>query len=101
MADQIVYVPVEMLERFMIDALVALGVPEEDATICVDVLIASDRRGIESHGIGRFKMYYDRIRAGIQHPVTRYQVVRETPATAVVDGLIRDIKKIRSDDETR
>jgi LDH2 family malate/lactate/ureidoglycolate dehydrogenase len=79
-------VPVETLERFMKDVFVAVGVPVEDAAICADVLIASDLRGIESHGVGRLKMYYDRIRAGIQCPVTDFQVVREGPTTAVVDG---------------
>ncbi len=34
----------------------------------VPVLITSDLRGIESHGIGRLKYYYDRIQAGIQVP---------------------------------
>ncbi len=86
MAEQEVLIPVETLERFMVDVFVGLGVPAEDAAICAEVLIASDLRGIESHGVGRLKMYYDRIRAGIQQPVTRFQVVKETPTTAVVDG---------------
>jgi len=86
MAEQVVYIPVETLERFMVDVFVSMGVPPEDAAICADVLIASDLRGIESHGVGRLKMYYDRIRAGIQQPVTDFQVVKETPTTAVVDG---------------
>jgi LDH2 family malate/lactate/ureidoglycolate dehydrogenase len=30
--------------------------------------------------------YYDRIRAGIQSPVTEFEIVREGPTTAVVDG---------------
>lgn len=64
-----------------------LGVPPEDAAICADVLITSDQRGIDSHGINRCKpIYYDRIRAGIQEPVTRFEVVRDDRAAAVVDG---------------
>jgi len=70
----------------MHDVFVALGVPEKEVDICVDVLIASDLRGIESHGIGRLKYYYDRIRAGIQYPTTEMEVVSEGPATAMVDG---------------
>jgi LDH2 family malate/lactate/ureidoglycolate dehydrogenase len=79
-------VPVEVVERFMVDVFTALGVPPDDARICKDVLIASDLRGIESHGIGRLKYYYDRIKAGIQFPHTRLEVVRETETTALVDG---------------
>lgn len=64
-----------------------MGVPAADAAICAKVLIAADKRGIDSHGINRLKMiYYDRIREGIINPVTRFEVVREGPATAVIDG---------------
>ena len=74
-------------ESFMIDAFAGVGVPREDAAICADVLLESDRRGIESHGCNRFKpIYIDRINAGIQQPVTNFEILKETPTTAVVDG---------------
>lgn len=72
---------------FVIDAFVGVGVPREDAAICADVLLEADRRGIESHGCNRFKpIYYDRINDGIQNPVTNFEIIKETPTTAVVDG---------------
>lgn len=81
------YVAWELIESFMVDAFAAVGVPEEDARICADVLLESDRRGIESHGCNRFKpIYIDRINAGIQKPVTEYEVLKETPTTLVVDA---------------
>ena len=74
-------------EAFITDAFVGAGVPREDAAIVTDVLLESDRRGIESHGCNRFKpVYIDRIIAGIQQPVTNFEIVKETPTTAVVDG---------------
>jgi L-2-hydroxycarboxylate dehydrogenase (NAD+) len=79
-------IPVETVERFMMDVFTALGVPGDEARICTDVLIASDLRGIESHGIGRLKYYYDRIKAGIQFPQTKLEIVKETETTALVDG---------------
>ena len=79
-------VAVNELYRFMHEVLTRVGVPEEDATVCADVLITSDLRGIESHGIQRLKMYYDRIRNGQHQAVTKFEIVREGPATAVVDG---------------
>jgi L-2-hydroxycarboxylate dehydrogenase (NAD+) len=80
-------IDLKTLERFMADVFKGVGVPEEDAQICAEVLITADRRGIDSHGISRLKpIYYDRIRAGIQNPVTRFDIVREGPATALVDG---------------
>ncbi len=75
------------LHDFMIDAFKGVGVPAEDCEIVVDVILESDRRGIESHGCNRFKpIYIDRINAGIQNPVTNFEIIKETPTTAVVDG---------------
>ena len=81
------YIGWDLIENFMVDAFKAVGVPEEDAKICADVLMESDRRGIESHGCNRFKpIYIDRINAGIQNPVTEYEILKETPTTLVVDA---------------
>jgi len=82
----ITYIPVPVIETFMIDTFRALGVPEDDTRICASVLIASDLRGIESHGIGRLKYYYDRIKAGVQFTHTDFEIVKETETTALVDG---------------
>lgn len=77
----------DLITDFVTDAFIGYGIPKEDAKICTDVLLESDRRGIESHGCNRFKpIYLDRIKAGIQNPVTDFEIVRETPTTAVVDG---------------
>jgi LDH2 family malate/lactate/ureidoglycolate dehydrogenase len=77
----------DLLENFMTDAFEAIGVPREDAKICAEVLITSDKRGIDSHGIGRFKkIYIDRIKDGILNTKTDFEVVKEGPTTAVVDG---------------
>ncbi|MDD4310754.1 MAG: Ldh family oxidoreductase [Candidatus Cloacimonetes bacterium] len=78
--------PVELLQNFMQTVFTRIGVPAEEAEICSSVLIASDLKGIESHGIGRLKMYYDRIKAGIQNPNTKIDVIRDKFATAVWDG---------------
>ena len=72
---------------FMRAVFIGLGVPARDAAVCADVLIKADMLGFDSHGISRMKpIYYDRIRQGIQSPKTRFEVVRQTPTTAVVDG---------------
>lgn len=72
---------------FVVDAFKGYGIPEEDAKVCAAVLLESDKRGIESHGVNRFKpIYLDRIKAGIQNPVTNFEIVKETKTTAVVDG---------------
>ena len=71
----------------MTEAFEKLGVPPEEAALCADVLAESDRRGIESHGCNRFKpIYVDRIQAGIQRPITQFEVLKETATTAVADA---------------
>ena len=81
------YVSFDLIVDFMKQAFVKLGVPEEDAAICADVLIESDKRGIESHGVNRFKpIYVDRINKGILNPKTKIDVIREFPTTAVLDA---------------
>jgi len=81
------YVQWELINSFMIDVFKAYGVPEEDARICADVLLESDRRGIESHGCNRFKpIYLDRIKNGTLLPVTNCEIVKETPTTVVMDA---------------
>ena len=81
------YVPWELMNAFLIDAFQGYGVPEADAAICADVLLESDRRGIESHGCNRFKpIYIDRIVNGTLLPVTKVEIVKETPTTLVMDA---------------
>lgn len=87
MEEQIIWISFSEMERFMTDVLSAAGVPAEDAAVCADVLISADKMGIDSHGFNRLKpIYIDRIRDGILNPLTKFEVVRESFTTAVVDG---------------
>lgn len=81
------WIPFEDLEKFMVESLIHAGVPKDDAKVIGDVLIESDKRGIDSHGIGRLKpIYIDRIDAGILNPVTKIDVLKDKKACAVLDG---------------
>ena len=81
------YIAWDVVQDFMVKAFTELGVPETDAEICAEVLMESDRRGIESHGVNRFKpIYVDRINKGILNPVTEVDIIRESPTTAVLDA---------------
>lgn len=88
MTNDTFWMDFDKLEQFMIDVFKGIGVPEEDARTCADVLITADKRGIDSHGVGRLKpIYYDRIvKQKIQQPVTEFEVVKDLMATAVVDA---------------
>jgi L-2-hydroxycarboxylate dehydrogenase (NAD+) len=81
------YVDWKLMNDFMIDVFEKYGVPREDAAICADVLLESDRRGIESHGCNRFKpIYLDRIKKGTLLPKTEIEIVKDTPTTVVMDA---------------
>ncbi len=86
MLEESVYVDAHTLESFMRDVFIGLEVPKEDAGIIANVLITSDLRGIESHGIQRCKMYYDRIKEGIYEAKTKVDIIKEGPTTALLDG---------------
>ena len=77
----------DVIEKFVREVFKGYGVPETDADICADVLLESDRIGVESHGVNRLKpVYVERIKAGVQKPVTKFDIVRRTLTTAVIDG---------------
>lgn len=78
--------PVEQLSQFIRQVLRHFEISEEDAQQSADVLIASDVRGIDSHGIARLPMYARWLRAGRINPRPQVAIVRETPSTATVDG---------------
>ncbi len=77
----------DMLEKFMKDVFIGLGVKDEDAALCAGVLITADKRGIDSHGIARLKnIYYDRIKEGTQKATGDFEILKESPTTALLDG---------------
>ena len=86
MAEENIRIPVKDLVDFMIIALQKMGIPLEDAKIIADVLITSDLWGVRSHGVAHLKMYHERIKIGLQLPITDWKIVKETPTTAVIDG---------------
>lgn len=77
-----IHVDFETLWNFEKDCFLGMGVPEEDAKICADVLFEADKRGIDSHGVGRLFMYYARIRRGQQSPKTNITIEKEMGSTA-------------------
>jgi LDH2 family malate/lactate/ureidoglycolate dehydrogenase len=74
------------LHAFCTEIFEKLGVAPEDARTTVEILLAADLRGVDSHGIARLPRYVNGIRNGVMVPRAPVRVLSETVATAVVDG---------------
>lgn len=78
--------PAELLRALAERVFTHFEVPAADAQQAADVLLASDLRGIESHGVARLFHYAEQLRVGRINPRPQPQVLYQTPATATVDG---------------
>ncbi len=76
----------EALKDFCVLALQGTGVPEDDARITADVLVAADLRGIGSHGVARLRRYVDGLRDGVMIAQPQTDVLTETPTTLLIDA---------------
>jgi L-2-hydroxycarboxylate dehydrogenase (NAD+) len=79
-------VQAERLKDFCVRVFEKMGVPEEDAHITTDVLVAADLRGVDSHGVARLRRYKDGLRDGVMVARPEVRVVTDTPATALIDA---------------
>jgi len=86
MAEKDKMVKIDELRKFTVGILEKLDVPTEDAEITADNLIASDRRGIPSHGVARLKRYVDGLKSGMMKPKPEIKVLKEGPSFALIDG---------------
>jgi L-2-hydroxycarboxylate dehydrogenase (NAD+) len=83
---EMVTVKVADLHAFTAQVFEKYGVPSSDAKITADVLVAADRRGINSHGVARLGRYVKYLQDGVVEPKPEIRTVKETPVTALVDG---------------
>lgn len=64
-----------------------VGTPPEDASEGAEVLVASDLRGVESHGVSNMlRNYVLWFGSGRLNPTPQWTILRETPGTASIDG---------------
>lgn len=77
----------DYMKEFITQVFLSYGVSPSRAEVCADVLIEADKRGIDSHGLGRLKnIYCDRMDKGILFPDQPIDIVTESEACALVDG---------------
>lgn len=63
-----------------------MGCSLEHADLASDVLIRSDLRGIDSHGVARLSGYVRLWEKKRINPTPNIRIVHETPSTATIDG---------------
>jgi len=78
----------DSLQAFMEEGFRTLGLPDDDARIFADALIFSELRFHPGHGQGvkRLRRYHERISKGLVDPKARLEVIKESPALALLDA---------------
>ncbi|MDN5286343.1 MAG: Ldh family oxidoreductase [Mucilaginibacter sp.] len=74
------------LRIFTQNIFLAIGCSKEHAVLAADVLLRSDLRGIDSHGVARLSGYVHLWEKNRINPRPNIRIVHETPTTATVDG---------------
>ncbi|GIV81120.1 MAG: malate dehydrogenase [Anaerolineae bacterium] len=88
MGITLIRVPVDALEDFTYRAFRAMGLSEDEARRCTRGLIESELHCLpgQGQGVRRLPVYYERIKNGWIVPGAPFEIVKETPALALVDG---------------
>lgn len=82
-----VKVPEQALRLAVTAIFEKIGLAPDDAAEGADVLVMSDLRGVDSHGVSNmFRTYVQGYQSGKLSPSPGWKIERETAGTAVVDG---------------
>lgn len=74
------------LTEFGTSVLTSFGVPEADAHLLADSLVAAELWGHGSHGMLRLPWYVERLRSGVMTAITREEHVIDGGSIVVMDG---------------
>lgn len=74
------------LERFVVQVFESQGFSSEDAQQCADVLLESDLRGIDSHGVARLTGYVRLIKNGRINPKPNITITKSRGVNFTVDA---------------
>lgn len=82
-----VRVPEDSLRETVAAVFEKMGEVPEDAAIGADVLVRTDLRGVETHGVSNMlRTYVNQYNQGTLNPRPNWKIVREAPGTAVIDA---------------
>ncbi len=88
MSIELVRVDAETLSKFILDCFKAMGLNREQATLCAHTLMFSELRFHpgQGQGVRRLPTYLERIRNGWIDLNAPFEIIKESPALALVDG---------------
>ena len=80
-------VPHDALHETVASIFEKMGVTQDDAELGADVLVATDLRGVETHGVSNMlRSYVQGYSQGALNPRPDWRIVRESPSSATVDA---------------
>jgi LDH2 family malate/lactate/ureidoglycolate dehydrogenase len=86
MTDRPLVVPAPVLKAFIVSVFDRWGTPPAIADLTADLMVRTDLRGVDSHGVGMLPTYLRWHRLGWIVPTAEPKIVRDEGTTAVVDG---------------
>jgi LDH2 family malate/lactate/ureidoglycolate dehydrogenase len=85
-SENALLVPHGQLTKFIAEMLAALGMTRPIADHTAELMVQTDLRGVDSHGVGMLPKYVEWTREGSIVPSAEPRVVRDELATGLVDG---------------
>ncbi|MET3504664.1 Ldh family oxidoreductase [Halalkalibacter oceani] len=84
--DESMRIPATHLKTWTTEVLSAVGLSDDHAVIMANVLVESDLLGVDTHGTYKIGLWVKRALHHGSNPKAKFNVVHETPTTAVIDG---------------
>src|SRR3989441_8387104 len=79
-------VPAKQIREQLVSVLSAWGMSEAHADTTAEMMLETDLRGVDSHGISMLPIYDREFRAGRINVRPTFKTVREGPAFALIDA---------------
>jgi len=76
----------QILKNYCVELLTRRGIDRADAETTVDIMVTSDLRGVDTHGILRMATYLKRLDLGLLAKDNNITVVAEKDNFVVIDG---------------
>ena len=80
------YLSAEKVRTFIKDVFCGLGMPEQGAVLCADLMVRTDLSGGDGHGVFRLLQYSRRIQAGGINLHPNMKLVQDAPSIGLLHG---------------